>query len=404
MAVVGIIAEYNPFHNGHRYQIEQIRNKIKNAIIVAIMSGSFTQRGEPAILDKFTRAELAINGGCDLVLELPFVHAVRSAQNFAQGGINVLKNLDIVDFLAFGAEVNDISLLKSAADTIYTEKFNSELKKRLNDGLSYANSICKTLSKLTGIAEEILRAPNVILAIEYLKAIKLTSMQPLLIPRTSIDHNDIQLHSGISSASAIRTSIYSKNPAWDLISESVNEKTFNTLKLAKFPSEERLFLPLITKIICSNIMNLRNIYGMNEGLENKFIQAAHTTSNFKDFVNSIISQRYTRSRIQRLILYLITGLQKEEIGSLDNINYARILAFNHRGRELLKNIKKSISIPIITKISQHLKSQAIYDKKYILREYQRLLRFDVISTNLHSILYENIKTGRDFTTSPFYSH
>ena len=400
--VVGIIAEYNPFHNGHRYQIEQIKNKIKNANIVAIMSGSFTQRGEPAILDKFTRAALAINGGCDLVLELPFVYAVRSAQNFARGGINILKSIGITDFLAFGAEVNDINLLKFVADTIHTEKFNDELKEGLSIGLSYANAMCKSLSKVTGIDEEILRAPNVILAIEYLREIKSTSIQPILIPRIKTAHNDNQLHSGISSAAAIRKSIYSKSPAWNLISESIDKKTLNILQAAELPLIERLFLPLITKIISSDITDLRNIYGMNEGLENKFIHAAHTTGNFKEFIDSIISQRYTRSRIQRLILYLITELRKKDVEKFNDISYARILAFNQRGRELLKTIKKSASIPIITKTSQHLKSQAIYNQRYISKEYQELLRLDVISTDIHSILYENIKLNQDFLTSPLY--
>ena len=157
--VVGIIAEYNPFHNGHRYQIEQIRKSAKNAAIVAIMSGNFTQRGEPAILDKFTRAELAVNGGCDLVLELPFTSAVRSAQDFARGGVNLLKNLSIVNILAFGAETDNVELLKQVANLMSNIDFKNTLHDKLDTGISYANAICQTLSKLTSIPEKILCLP-----------------------------------------------------------------------------------------------------------------------------------------------------------------------------------------------------------------------------------------------------
>ena len=178
--VVGIIAEYNPFHNGHRYQIEQIRKRIKDAAIVAIMSGNFTQRGEPAIMDKFTRAALAINGGCDLVLELPFTSAVRSAQDFARGGVNLLKNLGIIDILAFGAETDDIEHLQIAAKQMNEPDFKNTLYDKLDTGISYANAICQTLSKLTNIPEKILCLPNIMLAIEYLRSLESTNIMPLL--------------------------------------------------------------------------------------------------------------------------------------------------------------------------------------------------------------------------------
>ena len=402
--VVGIIAEYNPFHNGHKYQIEQIRNKVKNAAIVAVMSGNFTQRGEAAILDKFTRAELAVNGGCDLVLELPFVYAVRSAQDFARGGINILKSLGIVETLAFGAEINDIESLKTAASIVDSDKFNNLLRRKLDSGLSYAKAMGQILSETTDISQKILKMPNIILAIEYLRALQLTSMQPLLIPRIAVSHNDINLYPGISSASAIRKSIYLESPEWNIISTNIDGKTLNTLKNVELPSIERLFLPLITKIICSDTSTLKSIYGMNEGLENKFIYAAHSSKSLQEFVNCIVSQRYTRSRIQRLILYFIMELLKEDIDKFNNINYARILAFNQRGRELLKKIKKNTNIPIITKLTQHISNQAIYNQNYILNTYQKMLYFDIVSTDIFSILFKNAKLGLDFTTSPLYLH
>lgn len=400
--VVGIIAEYNPFHNGHRYQIEQIRKRAKNVTIVAIMSGNFTQRGEPAILDKFTRAELAVNGGCDLVLELPFTSAVRSAQDFARGGVNLLKNLGIVDILAFGAEMDDIEPLKQVANQMNDLDFKSILHSKLNTGISYASAICQTLSKLTSIPEKILCLPNVMLAIEYLRALKSTEIKPLLIPRVSAGHNDKVLHSDISSASSVRNSVYSKNPAWSEISKTVDSKTLNALRTADLPIMEDLFRPLLTKIVCSNASELRKIYGMNEGLENKLIQATHTAQSLKEFINFVVSRRYIRTRIQRLLLHLLTGLTEERVKNFDATHYARILAFNQRGRELIKKLKKSAQMPIITKMTQHITSRAIYEQGYILEVYQQKLSLDVISSDIFSIIRRNIKLGQDFTTSPKY--
>jgi len=397
--VVGIITEYNPFHNGHRYQIEEIRKRIKNASIVVLMSGNFTQRGEPAILDKFSRAKLAVQGGCDLVLELPFVNAVRSAQDFACGGVNILKKIGIVDILAFGAEINSPEMLKKAANTINTDNFNKILHEKLNEGFSYANSICQTLSEITGIPKKILRLPNVILAIEYLRAINSTNIIPLLIPRIGAEHNDIKLHSKISSAKSIREAIYLKNSVWSDIFQTIDDKTAKILQKTELPMIENLFRPIITKIICSNNEELKEIYGMNEGLENKIISAAHSTNNLNEFIDSIVSQRYTRTRIQRLLLHFLIGLKKTHIEEFNDTCYARILAFNQKGRELIRLMKKSTNIPIITKITQHINSQAIYNNQN-LDVYQKILSFDILSTDIYSILKQKVNLGLDFIHSP----
>ena len=400
--IVGIIAEYNPFHNGHRYQIEQIRKRIKNATIVAIMSGNFTQRGEPAILDKFTRAALAINGGCDLVLELPFTSAVRSAQDFARGGVNMLKNLGIVDVLAFGAEIDDIETLKNIAKHTNDLEFKNTLCGNLNTGISYANAICQTLSKLTNIPEKILRLPNVMLAIEYLRALESTNIMPLLIPRVVASHNDKILHPNISSASSIRASIYSKNPSWNDISKTVDTTTLNALKTVDLPIMENLLRPILIKINCSSAIEFKKIYGMNEGLENKLLQASHTAQSLNELINFMVNRRYTRTRIQRLLLHLLIGLTWEQVKIFDETHYARILTFNQRGRELIKYIKEVSQMPIITKITQHITSRAIYKKENILQVYQEKLNFDILSSNIFSISHQNIQLNQDFKISPIY--
>ena len=401
MTIVGIIAEYNPFHNGHAYQIEQIKSKIKDAKIIAVMSGSFTQRGEPAILDKFTRAKLAIYGGCDLVLELPFVFAVRSAQDFAYGGVNLLNNLNTVDYLTFGSEIDDINLIKDVSELINKDTFRIILHNKLKNGISYANALCQSLSQITDIDENLLKQPNVILAVEYLRALRSTKILPLLTKRTFVKHNDSILHLGITSASSIRKALYSDAIDWKTISSTVNQFTLDTLMSTELPFIDRLYLPLITKIICSSPTELKTIYGMNEGLENKIINSVNTTQNLTELINSIVSRRYTRSTIQRLLLHLLIGLSKEQVHSFNKIEYARVLAFNQNGREILKSIKKMSSIPIITKITQHINYKSLCNWQK-LNLYQKMLAFDIISTDLHSILYSNINLRKDFLLSPFY--
>ena len=400
--IVGIIAEYNPFHNGHRYQIEQIRKRVKNSSIIVVMSGNFTQRGEPAILDKFTRAELAVKGGCDLVLELPYVNVVRSAQDFARGGINLLKSLGIVEILAFGAEVDDIDLLKKIANVADTNEFCGKLHGKLKLGLSYANAVCQIFSEISGVDENLLKLPNVILAIEYIRALKKSTIQPMLIPRVLANFNDKQLYTNISSATAIRESIYSKNPQWEKISKNVDNNTIKFLKSSDLPTIERLFRPLLLKIICSTKEELQNIYGINEGLENKLIHSMHISKNFNEFVDCIVSQRYTRSRIQRLLLHLVVGLNKYQVVNFNDVHYSRILAFNQRGRELIKLIKQSSDIPVITKITQHINSRAMHESKDIIYIYQKKLKFDIVSSDIYSILKNNMTFGKDFVTSPSY--
>ena len=206
MQVAGIIAEYNPFHHGHAYQIQTLRKRYPDIRIVAIMSGSFTQRGAPVLLDKWTRAAHAVTGGVDLVLELPFVFACRSAQDFARGGISLLSRLGIVSHLAFGMEAAELAPLVNAAARIDAEPVQRYLRKHMDEGHSYAGALTRALTTDAILSEEMLRAPNNILAIEYLRALRLLAPQivPIGIRRRTAQHRDTHLHAGITSASSIR--------------------------------------------------------------------------------------------------------------------------------------------------------------------------------------------------------
>lgn len=374
---VGIIAEYNPFHNGHAYQISEIRKILPNAEIVAVMSGSFTQRGEPAILDKWTRARLAVSNGVDLVLELPFIYAVRSAQDFARGGVNLLANLGIIDTLAFGAEVFELEKLKLAASTFSDENFSTNLKSEMATGKSYAAAVTKILSN---VAQVDIGKPNTILAVEYLRALP-KNITPLLIPRGKI----------ISSATSIRQEIYKKSVDWEKISVPANVSEI--LKAAELPNEEFLFRPLLTKILTSKLDDLKKIYGMNEGIEFKLIESAQTAKNFSEFVTGIVNKRFPISRVKRLLLHFLLNVTAETFSEIGN--YARILAFNERGQKLIKKIQ----IPIVTKVAQHLTSKEILTGK-IIEPYKKNLALDLLATDLRETLFNLPNFRKDFLISP----
>ena len=392
---VGIIAEYNPFHVGHAYQIK----KLCGAEVVAVMSGSFTQRGSPAILDKWTRARLAVAGGVDLVLELPFISAVRSAQDFARGGIRLLESLGVVDTLAFGAEVTDLSALKVAAAAFNEKFFRDELKRLMAQGTSYAAAVTKILAQVTRLDEKLLRQPNTILAIEYLRTLP-EKISPLLIERVGAAYDDLTLHEKFSSASAIREAVRKNSSPWEKIAACVNADTLAALqaeKLAGLVDEKFLLRPLMAKLITSRAIDLQKIFGMTEGLEHRLLNA--TAKNFAELVDTLTARRYTAARIRRLLLYVLLDVTAAQVAELDAKPCARVLAFNGRGRTLLKKI----SAPLVTKLTKHLNRRDLIERRRPLEPYQKILLLDVQATNLRNLLFDVPRPmHEDFSTPPLF--
>lgn len=381
---VGIIAEYNPVHAGHKYQLDKVRKNFDTEI-VAVMSGNFTQRGEPTILDKFQRAELAVENGVDLVFELPFVSAVRSAQDFARGGIRLLNSLGVIDKLAFGAEISDLNELQELAKINLADKIKFEM----SAGVSYAKAAEKILQK------KIL--PNTILAVEYLRSLP-ENIEPVLIPRVGANYSDKILQENFSSAAAIRAEVYKKNPAWEKILQVTDKKVTSALQTEKFSGlvrEENLFLPLVTKIFTTSADDFQKIFGMREGLENLIFKSAKSAKNFSDLVNKVTNKRYHKSRVKRLLLHFLLNVTEIEVA-----DYARILAFNERGQKLLKKISAQKNLPVITKVTQHLTEKDFLQKNFS-EPYKKNLAIDISATNLRSLLFDTPKSfGRDFFTSP----
>ncbi|SDZ74199.1 nucleotidyltransferase [Selenomonas ruminantium] len=412
MKVTGIIAEYNPFHNGHLYQINKIKEQ-GDSLIIAVISGSFTQRGEAAIFDKWQRAKCAVESGCDIVLELPFVFACRSAQDFARGGVELLSRLGIVTQLAFGAETADLPLLTRLAAQLDSPDFQSQLHENIASGLSYAQALTKVLAT-DDDTHEILHQPNNILAIEYLRSLQKLNVpiKPLLIPRQGAGYHDKNLQGHFASATAIRQVLYAGNNTADLaavLPPATYELTSHFLTCqnltCQLPDMNQLFLPLQAKLLTSQIADLQKIHGINEGLENRIFDLSKTAENWQALIRAVTTKRYPASRIARTLLYIMLGIDKEAIAQFDKSGplYARLLAASSAGKRCLKDIKAHSTIPLITKTSQYLTTNKRREALKSLTPLEQMLRLDTIATELRSLTCEGPAPRNDFQQSPVFS-
>ena len=426
MQITGIITEYNPFHYGHQYQIKKIRQRQPDSPIIAVMSGSFTQRGDTALLSKWDRADLAIQGGCDLVLELPFAFACRSAQDFARGGVRLLERLGIVNTLAFGAETADLAALQNCAAAMDEPSLQAELHDAIAAGASYATALTDCTAAHTAVDASILRQPNNILAIEYLRCLRRSSLQPLLIPRQGASYHDACLDSPNASATAIRRALSlaasrcSAQPTARLTDQLTREEgqalkkaapaatitALQTLTAAELPSIERLWLPLRTILLQTSLPTLRQIHGINEGLEHRILDPSTLTNSYAGLVRAVTTKRYPASRIARTLLYLLLSMPSTDISLFDESGplYARVLAADPVGRSLLRQIKTCGSIPIITKTSTFLTTNKRREGINSLAPRERMLAYDTLATELRQLCQTSSDQNNDFQRSPMFHH
>lgn len=410
MHVNGIVAEYNPFHNGHLYHLEQSRKFSGINRTICVMSGNFTQRGDAAILDKWARAAIAVQAGVDLVIELPVVFAVRSAQNFALGALRLLDSLGIVKTLCFGAEHANYALLNEAAQISVSAEFKESLRKNLKLGQSYAAALSAALTESNSIPLHILSAPNNILGIEYLKAIQQNSskIQPIILQRNMANHHDEQISSSIASATAIRNQL--KNPLLDfsLLEKVIPACSYQAISSiytnqSSFPDMHHLNTAILTILRTIKINELSQITGISEGLEYKFLDAALKSKTMYELLVRTKSKRYPLSRLQRILIHCLLGTNKKAIENFDQTGplYARVLAFNTCGRTMLKELKSTSSIPIITKITDYLNTAT--RNRDAQTSLKKMLAIDTYATDIYSLCFaENRQGALDFTHSPIY--
>ena len=360
MVSIGIIAEYNPFHNGHLYQIKKIKEKYKDSVIVLVLGGNFTQRGDVSIINKWRKTQSALNNGCDLVIELPFSFSCASADYFAYGGIKILETLK-VDKLIFGSESDDIKTLDTIATCqIKNDEFEKLVKVYSKLGYNYPTAISKTVEDLTN---KKIDTPNDLLGISYLKTIKENNykIEPEIIKRTNSYHN-LNLDNEISSASAIREALKSKKD----ITKQVPENTIKYFNELHFIDDYYPYLKY--KIITSNDLSIYQ--DVDEGLDKKLKKEIINCNSFNELVNSIKTKRYTYNKICRMLIHILCSYTKELNKEFNDIKYIRILGLNKKGQEYLNKVKKDISLPIISKIT---------------REKDKMLEYEIETTKIYAL-------------------
>lgn len=346
---VGLVAEYNPFHNGHRYHLQKAKEVTGADVVVAVMSGDFSQRGEPTILDKWTRAKTALQSGVDLVVELPIFYAVQPAHIFAAGALRLLNALQVSD-VVYGAEHPDWDFTKLVQAE---QEFSSTEFHRYN--ATYATQFNMELQQLTGHQ---LTDPNDILAFSYEKA---RQQQGLLlhlhpIQRVGSDYHDPHVDGSLSSATAIRKAVASG----ESIDQTVPVPTAEALKQLKHvPSWDDLYPLLRNHLIQAPVAELGQYYEVAEGLEYRMKEAASRNLSFDGFNRAVKSKRYTYARLLRAYLYTLLEMTKDQVKDQLKHPYIHVLGFTGRGQQYLHDIKKSVPFPLVTNVNQRVRDNVL---------------------------------------------
>lgn len=428
MKVLGLIVEYNPFHNGHLYHLKKSKELTNCDYTIGVMSGNFVQRGEPSLINKFDKAKIAIDNGVDLILELPTIYSTATAELFARGSVRLLDSLNIVDSISFGSESGNVNLLNKIALVLNKspKMYNDNLKFYLKEGLSFPSARSKSLYKYfdkyslkynldksdLNDLHTTLNSSNNILGIEYLKELnKLNSkIKPYSISRIQNAYNSKEIKSTIASATAIRTSINKLLSIEKLNSEeAINLKslikstlpteTYNFINNKLSSKHNFLFLNdlfnhikiILNRFNSSDTKALKIYFDIIEGLENKIINEINHSNDIYEFLNSIKSKRYTFTKLQRILIHILINIDRAIYNYEQRDFYYRVLGFNNKGREILRKLKKTSNSKIITNIKNYN-----YENDYM----NKILDIDIRATNIYNTLSNN--TTFDYNYIPYY--
>ncbi|MBE5941438.1 MAG: nucleotidyltransferase [Lachnospiraceae bacterium] len=357
MKHIGIITEYNPFHNGHSYQLHTAKNMFPDKSIIVLMSGNYVQRGEPAIYNKYLRTKCALHSGADIVLELPILFSTASAEYFAHAAIKTFSDLGIIDTLCFGAETDDLALLQRIADVLSDEPtaYKVALQNQLKKGLSFPKARTIALEDILGKEiSSVLTLPNNILAIEYLKALKTfhSDITPVLIKRIGNGYHDYSTKEHYSSATAIRNSILNDSNEYKNL---MPKQAYDILCSSEFakPLQMSDFYTMLQYAIWKEKENLEQYLDVSHDLANKLRSIKYFPASYEELVQSLISKHYTHTRIQRICLHILLGITDYDMKKTCNdeyISYIRLLGLRKQASILLKDVKNS-EIPIINKVA-----------------------------------------------------
>lgn len=397
MKTVGIITEFNPFHNGHAYLFNQIRKQGAD-IIICVMSGPFTQRGEAALCSKWVRARMAVQCGADLVAELPVAYAVRSAYDFARGGIYLLQALG-AQHLAFGCETPDLSLLKQLAQILAEEPpiYRQRLQQNLRSGKGFAAARTAALQECLSSKSEaivaLLHAPNTILALEYLHVLTAESipLKPWLIPRQGAGYHDTNLQH-FASAQAIRSHLYAQPQALSPLKTAMPEAAYLLLQeeitQGRAPFQITSWdVMLLSRLRMTSVQELALIFEMREGLENRILKTAYACGTVEQLVQAVSGRRYPRSRIRRLLLYAWLGLTQQQAAAFQQdfpLRYAHILAANINGQRWMQKLHTQSPEFSLLSSGRELRN-FLHQPHSELQTAQELLQFNLKATSLYHL-------------------
>lgn len=401
--VLAVIAEYNPFHNGHLNHLKKSIDITNSEFVIALMSGNFVQRAEPAIIDKWARAEMALSAGCNLVIELPSIFAISAAEDFAFGAIKLLSDMKVVDFLSFGSKSGDIRKLETLADIFIEEPedFMYYLDSNLKEGMAYSKAINEAIKSYLRSPEyvEILNDPNNILAIEYIKQIKKQqfSVTAITVKRENSDHNSKEL-SDFASGTSIREAILSSKDVSHAVPKTTfdiiesNKSLINTLSNSAYESI------LFYKIRKMSIQELKDIKDVTEGIENRIKKAAYISASYDELIENIASKRYTNTKVRRILLNILLDITKKDIETAKKSkSYIRVLAFDDKGKYLISKIAEANpKLDIIVSVSAFEKNNRNREKKYILGK-------DILATDIYALSIKPfLPAGLDYTQKVLY--
>lgn len=379
LKAVGIVAEYNPFHNGHKYHLEKSLELSRADISVAVISGNFTQRGDFALMNKWQRSEMAVRCGLNLVVEMPTVFGCGNAGYFARSGIDILENLG-VDYISFGSESGNIERLKeiSRAITENQEIIEENVKVQVKDGISYPRARQEALTGIIGDDKlEVIQSPNNVLALEYLKHIK--TAVPITVERIGAGYNDEAAEGTFPSATSLRHSIYAGRDVDKYLPEAAGNVVHENI--SHVPKDEVLFKMIAQTVFSRTEEELATYFGAEEGLGNKIKNTIRYCNSTEVLLEKLKSKRYTLTRLKRTLLMILLGVSRSQINNTDN--YMRVLAMDDKGKDFLGAAKKSgiCNIPIITNMNKEFNAYPTLGTS---------LETDILADDLY-----NLATGRN---------
>lgn len=370
MKKVGVIAEYNPFHNGHLYHLEKVKEMFPDSYLILILIGNFTQRGEISVINKWNKTKIALKYGYDLVVELPYIFSTQAANFYAKGAIDLLNYLEC-NYLVFGSETNNVNLLENLVNITHNNlEYEQLVKNYIDKGYNYPTSSSLALKDISNV---LIDKPNDVLALEYVRHIKNTNskIKPISIKRTN-DYHEEEINKQITSATSIRKNINNKT----LIEKAMPDNVIDSIEDINY---NKYFEMLKYQIISSD--NLNDYIGVDEGIENKLKKVIYNSNNLNELILNIKSKRYSYNRIQRMLLHIICKDKKDN--NTREIKYIRVLGLNNNGKKILKCVKNNIDIPIITKFK---------------KEYEYLFKEDIKASKIYSLIC-NYDINEEFKSS-----